>query len=247
MGNNASEQNIYASSGPQDSVHEVEKHPVKSISLVVGILVLLGVVSIVSYKIGAIHGKTASSVSQKKALTTASKVLVTPTPAWKNEKIVITQETAVSGLQKQTIGIQIPPGWKMQAISESNNSVNTTASCPDYLITNSDMTVQLSLFPLCTNWSAIYYAWPENAVVVKEYKNITDGHTNYIVRYFDAQNNLYGYASGEKGEIASLVDAMIVSGKGQTFVPVRASMSISSTEESVLKTADSIISSLKLQ
>jgi len=195
-----------------------------------------------------------SPTTQTQPSPTQSATYTSPSPAnliWKTESVQIKKETAVSGSENINLFIQMPSDWALKTVSKASNPNNLIKNCADYVVTNADSTVKLTISPVCTGWSAEYSSWPQSAIIIKEEKNVgIDEHTAYTVRYLDNATSQYKYVEGEKGTSNKIMDAILITynSSNGNFLPTRVMLDYSGTNsETVLEITDKIITSLKAQ
>lgn len=221
---------------------------------------MLGLVAGGAYYIGVKNNPSVqlNSTTNTQPAYTQTTLTSSPSPAkstnenttWKTETVQIKKETAVSGSETINLLVQIPSDWKLQTVARSSNTNNLIKNCADYVITSSDSTAKLTFSPICAGWGASYSTWPQDAVVVKEEKNVgNDGHTAYTVRYFDSQKSQYNYVEGEKST-NQIQDAVLIryNPSQGNFIPSNIMFTYSGTDKkALLKISDQIVSSIKAQ
>jgi len=223
------------------------------------VIMLLVVVASGAYYLGAKNNNSTpqavdtntTSTNQEQPSPTQTTVYSSPSPAnvtWKAESVQIRKETAVSGNENISLTFQLPSDWALKTVAKASNSNNMIKNCADYVLTDSDGKATLTVSPMCAGWAAEYSDWPQDAVTIKEERNVgNDGHTSYTVRYFDSIANQYRYVDGEKGTSNKIMDAIIVTYNKSTgnFLPLNVTLAYTGSDKnSLLTITDKIVTSL---
>lgn len=155
------------------------------------------------------------------------------------------------------VTVDLPPDWKLQEVNRhpepsGPGDPKTGHDCADYKIVSDDNQTIIELKPICGYSDGGGMGVPKDAVIIWEQEN------KYIFRTYEAVNSLYTYATGGYVDISDTKSPRISKGKMYTgglsvgdnlnFVYMSATMKYlgdQSNIESILKTTDEIISSLK--
>jgi len=129
----------------------------------------------------------------------------TPTVSqtWLTQQITLERETEFGGKTSQTFSLKFPSNWKLQTIPRGKTDNYVLTNCADYIISNHTTNVKLEITPICSGWSATYLSIPNNVEIVSKREKVgDDGHTSYLIRFFEQSSNqyIYGQVAGSPGK-----------------------------------------------
>lgn len=156
-----------------------------------------------------------------------------------------------------SLKLKLPSGWTISEINRRPEPTNpggpiTGHDCADYTISNSDGTMQVSLFPICGIAGGVGDTCPGDSVIVDKQSD-----TDMIIRYFDQGKSVYIYThaglatisdtQGTRSEILCSTPPILFYGEGQNLRFIQTEFQFLGTAaelEQSLVTIDEIVLSI---
>lgn len=115
-------------------------------------------------------------------------------PVWQTQKITINKETSFAGKTSLELSLKYSEGWQFSQNPRDSSTNNLITNCTDYTFSKQGGNEKLTISPICTSWSATYSNIPSDAKIITSQENMgNDGHTSYLIRFFDTTLNGYSY------------------------------------------------------
>ena len=262
--------NINPSINNQPTQTPIQKY--NSVTLILCLIIVI-LVGVSAYLFGVNQGKTRTSINpdtiqnndqiSTRENTSASLEVNSPTNAstysLKNESILIDISGEATGNRTYQYEFYYPSNWSAQKITSTHNNDTYTKNCTDYRLTNSTTNTNVIINMMCNGWTAKYSPLPNDYIIVQQTEKVgVSKYTNYLIRYYKPNTNIYYYAdaqafNGEELKNLKILDVILVTPpvtqKDEYFIPVIFQLSAPSgaTISSSDKTpADEIIKSIKL-
>lgn len=184
---------------------------------------------------------------------------IIPTYGLKNESILIDISGEATGYRTYQYEFSYPSNWLVQKITNTHNNDTYAKNCTDYKLTNSETKTSVIINMMCNGWTVKYYSLPKEYEIVQQTEKIgVSNYTNYLLRYYNVETNIYNYADaqafhGEELVNLKILDVVLISPptatKDEYFIPITFQLKaplgtiISSIDKT---TTDEIIKSIRL-